>query len=346
MGPPSVIPSVLRVSIVVPVYNGGDGFRQCLISLFKACPAPDEIIVVANGDSDGSSSLARTFGARVLRLPKAVGPARARNIGALCVTGDLLLFVDADVTIPVDAVDRVKTAFHQDQDLAAMFGSYDDAPGASNFLSQYKNLLHHYVHQTSHERACTFWGACGAIRRTIFLELGGFDERYRLPSVEDIELGYRLTQHGHRIRLCKALQVKHLKRWQWNTLLRAEVWQRAVPWTELILRDRRFLNDLNLRMSQRVSVFLVYGLVAAVAAGWWWPGFLAVAAAEGVALLATNAPLYSFFANKRGVWFAAQTVPWHWLYFFYSGMAFGIGMFRHAIRRNVSSSPVPALESK
>jgi hypothetical protein len=129
-------------------------------------------------------------------------------------------------------------------------------------------------------------------------------------------------------------------------LLRAEVWQRAVPWTELILRDRRFLNDLNLRMSQRVSVFLVYGLVAAVAAGWWWPGFLAVAAAEGVALLAMNAPLYSFFANKRGVWFAAQTVPWHWLYFFYSGMAFGIGMFRHAIGRNVSSSPVPALESK
>jgi GT2 family glycosyltransferase len=346
MVPSTHTPGVLRISIVVPVHNGGDGFQQCLISLFKACPAPDEIIVVANGDSDGSSSLARRRGARVLRLPKAVGPARARNIGALCATGDIVLFVDADVTIPIDAVEQVRTAFDHDQDLAAIFGSYDDAPGASNFLSQYKNLLHHYIHQTSHERACTFWGACGAIRRTIFLAIGGFDERYRLPSIEDIELGYRLTKSGHRIRLCKGLQVKHLKHWRWHTLLKAEVWQRAVPWTELILRDRRFLNDLNLRTSQRLSVFLAYGFVVAAAAGWWWPGFLAFAAIQAVALLAINAHVYTFFANKRGLWFAAQTIPWHWLYFLYSGMAFGIGMFRHAISRDVSPSRFPALESK
>jgi glycosyltransferase involved in cell wall biosynthesis len=337
--------SVPSISIVVPVHNGGDAFRQCLISLFNANPRPDEIIVVANGDSDGSSALARKFGARVLRLPKAVGPARARNIGALCATGDFVFFVDADVTIPLDAVEQVKTAFAQDSDLAAIFGSYDDAPAALNFLSQYKNLLHHYIHQTSDEQACTFWGACGAIRRTAFLEVGGFDERYRLPSIEDIELGYRLTKRRYRIRLCKQLQVKHLKHWRWHTLLKAEVWQRAVPWTELILRDGRFLNDLNLRTSQRVSVMLAYGIAAAAMAGWWWPGFLALAAAEAVALLSLNAHLYSFFASKRGLWFAAQTIPWHWLYFFYSGMAFSIGMFRHAAGKGVST-PVPALENK
>ena len=345
MASSSILTGVPTISVVVPVHNGGEAFRQCLTSLFSANPRPEEIIVVANGDSDGSSVLARKFGARVLRLPKAVGPARARNIGALCAAGDFVFFVDADVTIPPDAIDQVRRAFAQDRDLAAIFGSYDDAPAAPNFLSQYKNLLHHYVHQTSDERACTFWGACGAIRRSVFLELGGFDERYRLPSIEDIELGYRLTRRHYQIRLCKDLQVKHLKDWRWRTLLKAEVWQRAVPWTELILRDRRFLNDLNLRTSQRMSVMLAYGITAAGIASWWWPGFLALAAAEVVALLSLNAHLYSFFASKRGLWFAAQTIPWHWLYFFYSGMAFSIGMMRHAAGKR-GASPVPALENK
>ena len=42
------------ISVVVPVYNGGASFRRCLESLFAADPRPLEIIVVANGDSDGS----------------------------------------------------------------------------------------------------------------------------------------------------------------------------------------------------------------------------------------------------------------------------------------------------
>jgi hypothetical protein len=64
-------------------------------------------------------------------------------------------------------------------DLVALFGSYDDAPAATNFLSQYKNLLHHYMHQTAREEASTFWGACGAIRREVSLAVGGI---FRIPS--------------------------------------------------------------------------------------------------------------------------------------------------------------------
>ena len=314
------------ISVIVPVYNGGASFRQCLLSLKAADPSPTELIVVADGDTDGSGKVAEEAGARVLRLPYSQGPAAARNMGARAAQGAILFFIDADVTIPKNAIGQVQKIFQQEPNLAAVFGSYDDAPAAPNFLSQYKNLLHHYVHQTAREDASTFWGACGAIRRDVFLSLGGFDSRYRYPSIEDIELGYRVKQAGHKIQVGKTLQVKHWKRWNVFPLLKADLLYRALPWTKLIVRDRCLPNDLNLRLSSRASTVVVYGLVGTGVASWWWSSAFVGMGALLVFLFALNAPLYRFFWRKRGFWFTIRAIPWHWFYYFYSGLAFAIGV--------------------
>lgn len=314
----------------MPVYNGGEAFRQCLMSLAALKPPPMEIIAVSDGDTDGSWQMAKQFGAQVIRLPTTSGgPAYPRNIGALQAKGEYLFFVDADVCVHPNALRQVAETFHRYPDLIALMGSYDDAPAEKNFLSQYKNLFHHYVHQNAQKEASTFWGACGAIRRDIFLEIGGFDEKYRRPSIEDIELGYRLKKAGHQIQLCKDIHVKHLKRWDICSMLKADFFYRAIPWTELILRDRRFTNDLNIRHSERLCVVLTYGLVGALMGAVWWVPLLAVAALIMVSLVIINAPLYRFFLNKRGIRFALQSIPWHWLYYLYSGLAFAIGLARH-----------------
>jgi len=336
----------LTISVIIPVYNGGENFRRSLESLAGSTLPAKEVIVVADGDTDGSWRVAEEQGVRVLRLPTTGGPARARNHGARQARGDILFFVDADVTVSADTLNQVVAAFRRDPDLSALFGSYDAEPAAANFLSQYKNLLHHYVHQTASEEASTFWGACGAIRREVFLTLGGFDERYRWPSIEDIELGYRLKRAGKRIRLCKMLQVKHLKRWKIGSLLRADFFFRALPWTLLILRDRRLPNDLNLRLSGRASVVLTYGLFGAVLGAWWWPHFLTVAGVLALGLILLNAPLYRFFWHKRGLRFVLQAVPWHWLYYFYSGLAFVVGVVYYLACRGHQSSRASAILQK
>lgn len=323
----------LTLSIVVPVRNGGDSFRQCLASLAHFGAIAIETIIVVDGGTDDSWRWAEASGAKVLKLPKSGGPARARNIGAQAATGDILFFMDADVTINADTLGGVIDAFSRQPHLAALIGSYDDAPGAPNFLSQYKNLFHHYTHQTACEEASTFWGACGAIRRHVFLEVGGFDEIYRYPSIEDIELGYRLRRAGYKIQLCKTVQVKHLKHWGVVSLLRAEVFYRALPWTELLWRDRQFVNDLNLKMSSRLSLVLTYSILGILVASFWWTHLLNIAVILGFALLVLNLPVYQFFQQKRGTWFALQTIPWHWLYFFYSGLAFAIGTTRYHLRQ-------------
>ena len=324
----------LRISVIIPVHNGGDSFRQCLSSISTSQNQPTEVIVVADGNADNSWQVATDWGAKVIRVKEKGGPAQARNLGADAAQGDILFFVDADVSIAPDTINLVKLAFEEDVNLAALIGSYDDNPGASNFLSQYKNLFHHYTHQNAKEDAFTFWGACGAIRRDIFLSIGCFDETYRRPCVEDIELGYRLKAAGYKIRLDKALQVKHLKRWGVISLIKADVCDRALPWTQLILRQGKMPSDLNLGWSSRLSVILVYSFLLSLLACWWQWKLLILAAIISILLININASVYRFFSDKRGVLFALSVLPWHWLYYFYSGLAFVIGIFSLKFSKN------------
>lgn len=324
----------LTVAIIVPVYNGGGKFRASLDSIRRAVPPPDELIVVGDGDTDGSSQYAERARISIHRFPLPGGPGRARNLGASKAKSDILFFVDADVTVPEDIIRRVREIFSQHAEVAAVIGSYDDQPNETNFLSQYRNLLHHYVHQNGREEASTFWGACGAIRREAFLAIGGFDETYIKPSIEDIELGYRLKKAGRTIRLCKSLQVKHWKRWTVVSMVQADFFQRALPWTQLIHRSRGFVNDLNIDISGRASVMLTFGLLGALLLAPWQPLLLVAAAVMGLTLFILNVRLYRFFLEKRGLRFVIQAIPWHWFYFVYSGAAFAAGTLCYLVDRD------------
>jgi len=321
------------ISLIIPVHNGGDNFRRCLLSVKELRPSPEEIIVVADGDTDGSWKVAEEFDMQVLRRPGQGGPAQARNLGAHNAKGDILFFIDADVTVPRDTIEQLVNSFQNYPDLDALIGSYDDEPFETNFLSQYRNLLHHYVHQTSNRKASTFWGACGAIRREVFLKMGGFDKGYRHPSIEDIDLGYRLKKAGYKIYLLKEIQVKHLKHWGVLSLLKADFFFRALPWTDLILNEGRFIDDLNLKFSSRISVMAVFMLALTFIVSIFAPLLLVPTVFLMVLLFGLNWDLYRFFKNKRGLSFAVKTIPWHWFYFFYSGLAFSVGFVKYQIKR-------------
>lgn len=308
---------------MIPVFNGGEKFRCCLRAVLAATPPADKVIVVGDGEDDETLRWASDQGAAVINMHANRGPSAARNAGANAARSEVILFVDADVLVPPDCVARVATFLRQHPQVSAVMGSYDDKPSETNFLSQYKNLFHHYIHQTAREDATTFWSGYSAIRRSVFLAVGGFDERRRW--FEDVELGYRLYRSGYSIRVDRTLQATHQKRWRWSSLLLSDIFHRAVPWTELILTHRRFPNDLNLRHSSRLSVLAAGCLAVGAATAWWWPPGAAAAVLAALALLLLNAPLYAFFRRKRGTMFALRAIPCHWLYCFYSGLGFAIG---------------------
>src|SRR5579883_1906482 len=222
------------VTVIVPAYNAASTLVACLKSAQRA--RPFEIIVVDDGSSDETPSIAKSFGAIVIPTEGRRGPAVARNLGAQAAKGSVLFFVDADVQMYDGTVDRVWDAFQNDASLDALIGSYDDSPADQDFLSQYKNLMHCYVHQRAQSEASTFWSGCGAIRREVFLAHSGFSNDYGRPAIEDIELGYRLIQARRKIRLDRELCVKHLKRWTFWGLVKTDILDRGIPWSELILR--------------------------------------------------------------------------------------------------------------
>jgi glycosyltransferase involved in cell wall biosynthesis len=157
----------MRISVIVPVHNGGENLRRCLQGVAAATRPPDETIVVDDGSTDGSAADAAALSARVVTTAAGPrGPAYARNRGAEAATGDVLVFVDADVVVHRDALARLETVLAGEPDVAALFGSYDDEPRARSAVSLYKNLLHHYVHQHGEREAGTFWAGCGAVRRS------------------------------------------------------------------------------------------------------------------------------------------------------------------------------------
>jgi glycosyltransferase involved in cell wall biosynthesis len=301
------------------------------------------VIVVDDLSTDNTPEIVARYGARCLRTEANIGPGGARNLGVQHARGEIVVFVDSDVVLPRNALALIATEFRRDPELAALFGSYDDAPAWNDFLSQYKNLMHHYVHQTSSEKAVTFWAGCGAVRKSIFQEFGGFNvEKYPDPSIEDIEFGYRLSMGGHRIRLNKQVQVKHLKKWTLRGLLRADIRLRAIPWSRLILETRNLPRDLNLTPGAQISSLLVGVLVLLLGLlplaawdvfPWVSAGTILLAAGAVVAvLLVLNRRVYSWFVGKRGVWFTAGAVLAHWAYYFYSGVAFAWCAASHLVR--------------
>jgi GT2 family glycosyltransferase len=200
----------------------------------EAAGAPDQLIVVGRAS--------------------APGPAAARNQGAREATGDVLVFVDSDVVVHRDAFQRVRRAFAADRSLTALFGSYDDAPGGDGVVSGFRDLLHHHVHHQSAGPAATFWAGLGAIRRDAYLAVGGFDaDRYPTPSIEDIELGTRLSAAGARIELDPTLLCTHLKEWTLYRMIRTDALARGAPWVALLLRERSVSTALNLGWRHRLS---------------------------------------------------------------------------------------------
>lgn len=306
----------MRLSVIVPATDRPVTLGRCLRAIEASAAPPDELIVVEE--------------------PRGAGPAAARNLGAERATGDVLVFVDADVAVHADALGRIRDAFESWPALTALFGSYDDRPEAPGAVSVFRNLLHYHVHQEGAGPASTFWAGLGAVRRESFEAAGGFDAgRYPVPSIEDVELGLRLAASGAPIELDPALQGTHLKAWTLRTMVETDFSRRGVPWVELLLERWQGAAVLNLGARHRASALASLAL----AAGLVGRRPLLAGAALG-ALLALNRSFYRLLLERAGTGTAVAGVGLHAVHHLTAAAAVPAGLVRAiSVRRGCGSRP-------
>ncbi len=317
-----------KLSVIIPVYNDPVNLGKCLDSLERSRMKDFQLIVVDDGSQVGCADVAAHRCDEFLRLEQNSGQSTARNMGVRKATADLLFFLDADIMVEPDTLGRVLEEFERRPGIDALFCSFQHDTPPGNFCSQFKNLQHHFTHQVSSREAATFCGGFGAIRKAVFEQVGGFQEDLRF--MEDVELGYRLHSAGHRILLCPEIQLTHNKRYSLASLIRSDVFQRAIPWTRIMLERRIYRNDLNTSSNNVASVMVVFLMLAGLV---FHPGGLAGLFALELLLLLIlvllNRPFLCYVRKLRGNGFAARTLAMIWLQYLYSGLGLVAGVVLH-----------------
>lgn len=303
-----------KLTVVIPATDGRTTLGRAVAAVKRAAGPPEELIVVDR--------------------PHQLGPAAARNVGAWQASGDVIVFVDADVEVHGDAFVRIRNAFENDASLAAIFGSYDDDPGAGGMVSDFRNLLHHHVHQEGAGAATTFWAGLGAIRRDVFLALGGFDEqRFPKPSVEDIELGMRLHAQGSRIALDPEILGKHLKSWTLTSMAKTDLLRRGVPWLQLVFEKHPGSTALNLGWRHRTATGAALLLLVGLARRNW-----RLAVSSLMILLVLDRSFYLLLLRRRGPGLAGVGVPLHVVHRLTSAAAVPIALTNHLFGKSRNAS--------
>lgn len=279
-------PGLPTLTVIVPATDQPASLLPCLQAIRSSRNPAEQVIVVTE--------------------PRSTGPAQARNAGAARATGEILVFVDSDVLVHPDAFARIRAAFDREPQITALFGSYDDDPPATGRVSAFRNLLHHHVHHASPGPATTFWAGLGAMRRDAFEASGGFDaQRFPRPSVEDVELGARLSRTGALIVLDPTVQGAHLKSWTLRNMIVTDFAYRGVPWVALMLRTRSTSGALNLGWRHRLSAAACLATLGALAVR------PTVAAAPFAAFVGLNLGFYRLIARQRGPTAVVQGVALH-----------------------------------
>ena len=308
------------ISVVVPAHNAGRFLGSCIDALLASdLPRNQwELIVIDDASNDETSDAARRAD-RLIRLDGTPhGPAYARNRGAEAASASIVAFVDADISIHPDALRRLLERLQNETDLVAVFGSYDDKPVAPPSHSQYRNLLHHYVHQKSGGDTGSFWAGIGAIRLSDLRDIGMFDEsRYRTAQIEDVELGYRLSRQGKRIALDPSIRGTHLKEWTIGGIARTDLFNRGIPWTRLLLESGSGgVSGPSLGARDFASVGLA-GLALLLLLLWPVTGRIQLAAFAAICLalsITLSLPFHAWLWRQRGPRVALVSVPLYLLY--------------------------------
>ena len=324
-----------KLSIVIPVYNAESTLKECLTKLHESRYRDFETILVDDGCTDHSPAIAAEFPVRIVPTSGRVGPAAARNLGARMATGEVLFFIDSDVMVRPDTLVLLAESFEAG-DVDGLCGVQAAQMRYTNIASQYKNLWMRWTYLRQTGDVPLFYTTAAAIRREAFLRVGGFDQGYATPNVEDTAFGQKLARLGVRVRVHPDLEVEHVKQYSLWTMLKTD-FMRAVSLTRLKLRHPGDIaqNNTSVPSSYMASVplsgvtvlFLMLGLVFGLR------GMTAIGAAGAAAVMGLNWEFLTAIRRSDGWLRMLAAIPVLWLELLVVGTGTAVGLASYPFGR-------------
>lgn len=306
---PLVTPAALpRVSVVVCAYNAANTLPECLASLGQLKYPDYEVILVDDGSTDDTPSIAARFPqVRYIRQENH-GLSYARNVGASQATGEVVVYTDADCVADEDWLRCLMQAM-RDQGVPAIGGPnitpHSDGWSARCVAASPGNPSHVMFddRHAEHIPGCNM-----AFRRDVLTELGGFDPQFRAAG-DDVDFCWRLLDHGGTIGYAPGAFVWHHRRETVTAYLKQQIgYGRA----EALLH---FMHPHRFSMMGHCG----------------WHGRIYGSGTAGLPLVPERiyygtfgfAPFQSIYRhNQYGVWACVTWLEWHMIALFFFALAF------------------------
>jgi GT2 family glycosyltransferase len=264
------------VSVIIPTRDRADLLERCVEGLLNRTDYPALEIIVLDNDSreERTRQLFDRYPVRVLPQPGAFNWAAMNNAGARAATGEILLFLNNDTDVIEQGWLRALAAYAIRPEIGAVGAKLLFADGTVQHAgiwlgpdARVRHLLRlsnrndpGYLGQLSLTRNLSaVTGACLAIRRNLFLEVGGFDESFPV-SYNDIDLCLRLIQRGYRIVWTPHSELLHLEsasrgssEWRWRKE-EADFRRFRTRWDQQLEHDPFFNPNLDLIGEEKLAL--------------------------------------------------------------------------------------------
>ncbi len=292
--------SAPKFSVIIPARDAEATIADCLGALLHqqglTHGSDYEIILVDDGSQDKTAQIAEELGVKVIRQPNA-GPAAARNTGVEHALGDLVCFTDADCIPTPDWLSQMVAPFNN-PDVIGVKGAYlcREKKPVPRFVQQEFEYKYQALAKLPKIDFIDTYSA--AYRKSIFLENGGFDPRFPVPSVEDQEFSFRLARKGYHLAFQPAAHVYHshdLTLWQY---IRRK-WGIGY-WKAFMLRwlPEKTLSDSYTPASQRAQILLIALLGLAIVGSLFYTPLLWVALVVFLLFLVSASPFLRLVAKN------------------------------------------------
>lgn len=304
------------VSIIIPVYNSEKTITACLQSIFDSISQNDEVILVNDCSTDSTVSLASGFNTQIISLVKNSGPSTARNAGAEMAANEILVFVDSDMIISKESLERIKNYFHDRKKVQSLTLNFAIDYRSVNYATRYKSHYMSYVTKNNTTKVNYIYGAYCATRKDGFIK---WPENIRYT--EDSRWGHIQSKMGYEIHCLHEVNAIHLKNYSLKSLIENDL-NIAFHFCEKFLDEKRWPtligNEEFGHTSKKQMLSVILSVISLFSLGINFNFFLFLVLLWGF----VNLNFFTYILKHNSHSFILKTIPWYYII----NLTYGIGI--------------------